>query len=125
MRSTPAISSSTKTRAAPRTDRYFTETLGALLRRRIRGRFAARGERRLGLPALDGLFAPGTLPDFSSREVEVLQWAALGKTDWEIGQLLREGIDFLRGRAYEDPLNEGRLGGAGLDVTDPEPLPIG
>jgi LuxR family quorum sensing-dependent transcriptional regulator len=40
-----------------------------------------RLEQGYGLP-------PGTLPDFSSREVEVLQWAALGKTDWEIGQLL-------------------------------------
>jgi undecaprenyl-diphosphatase len=27
----------------------------------------------------------------------------------ELGQLLREGIDFLRGRAYENPMNEGRL----------------
>ena len=31
---------------------------------------------------------PEPLPDLTQREVECLQWAALGKTDWEIGELL-------------------------------------
>jgi DNA-binding CsgD family transcriptional regulator len=32
--------------------------------------------------------SPEALPELTSREIECLQWASLGKTDWEIGELL-------------------------------------
>jgi DNA-binding CsgD family transcriptional regulator len=31
---------------------------------------------------------PQPLPQLTDREVECLQWVSLGKTDWEIGELL-------------------------------------
>ncbi len=32
--------------------------------------------------------APVPLPDLTRREIECLRWASLGKTDWEIGELI-------------------------------------
>jgi DNA-binding CsgD family transcriptional regulator len=32
--------------------------------------------------------SPEPLPELTDREIECLQWASLGKTDWEIGELL-------------------------------------
>ena len=40
-----------------------------------------RSATDLGLP-------PNSDPHLTQREIESLQWAALGKTDWEIGQLM-------------------------------------
>jgi len=95
---------------------------------RASGRTGPSFVRRVGLPedleryAADADFVVNTTP---------LTDATLGMFDAGFFAAVKEGSYFVnvgRGRsvvtaALLDALRSGRLGGAGLDVTDPEPLP--
>jgi len=74
------------------------------------------------LPRADVVFVAAPLTPQSERMVGARQF-----------ELMKKGAYFIavsRGKLYDTPalvkaLDSGKLGGAGLDVTDPEPLPAG
>jgi phosphoglycerate dehydrogenase-like enzyme len=74
------------------------------------------------LPRADVLFLAAPLTPATRGLVGARELALLGKKAYIInvsrGEILVTG-------ALVEALSEGRLAGAGLDVTDPEPLPVG
>ena len=80
----------------------------------------APGDWEARLPETDLLILAVTLTDATSALVGKSQLAALPKGAW-VANIARGGL--IDQKALIESLKSGHLGGAYLDVTDPEPLP--